>query len=351
MKKDEAYDKKYISVALLVLLLIIILIKGAFSSKSDSQDGTELASEVSTTESGDTLAECTDEELITLIKDYYKAYADADLEALETIAQPITDNEKSYIEAFSKYYEEFQNITCYSSPGATEDSYLVSAVYDLKFYDIETAAPGMEFFYVERDGKGNMIVNNRYSSYNISFRESDMDDDIYAMICSYEKSEGCSALQNEVQTRYDEALVSDEDLANLVGNGTLRDVVTKWHDSISSETEVASSEQNTESSEETTEAKEDDSKKSSEKADEKSSEASSEATSESSETTDTGKVKTKDICKVRKGPGTDYEVLGMVTAGVKLKKLGTEGDWTKVEFQGSTGYIKSSLLKTVKKKN
>jgi hypothetical protein len=353
MKKDEAYDKKYISVALLVLLLIIILVKGAFSSKSDSQDGTELASEVIATESGEALAECTDEELITLIKDYYEAYADADLEALETIAQPITDNEKSYIEAFSKYYEEFQNITCYSSPGATEDSYLVSAVYDLKFYDIKTAAPGMEFFYVERDGKGNMIVNNRYSSYNISFRESDMDDDIYAMICSYEKSEGCTALQNEVQTRYDEALASDEDLANLVGNGTLRDVVTKWHDSISSETEVASSEQNTE---EVTEAKEDDSKKSSEKSDEKSgektSEKSSEASSEaSSESKDTGKVKTKDICKVRKGPGTDYEVLGMVTAGVKLKKLGTEGDWTKVEFQGSTGYIKSSLLKTVKKKS
>ncbi len=39
---------------------------------------------------------------------------------------------------------------------------------------------------------------------------------------------------------------------------------------------------------------------------------------------------------------------GKVDIGVKLKKLGTSGDWTKVKFQGKTGYIKSNLLKKVK---
>ncbi len=34
---------------------------------------------------------------------------------------------------FSDYYEKYQNITCYSIKGATDDSYLVSACYDLKF--------------------------------------------------------------------------------------------------------------------------------------------------------------------------------------------------------------------------
>ena len=59
-------------------------------------------------------------------------------------------------------------------------------------------------------------------------------------------------------------------------------------------------------------------------------------------------VKTKDICNVRKTASTDGELLGKVDAGVKLKKLGTKGEWTKVKFQGKTGYIKSDLLKTVK---
>ena len=62
-------------------------------------------------------------------------------------------------------------------------------------------------------------------------------------------------------------------------------------------------------------------------------------------------VKTLDICNVRKKPSTDAELLGRVDIGVKLEKLGTKGEWTKVKFQGKTGYIKSDLLKAVKKKS
>ena len=57
---------------------------------------------------------------------------------------------------------------------------------------------------------------------------------------------------------------------------------------------------------------------------------------------------TKDICNVRAKASADAELLGKVDIGVKLKKLGTSGDWTKVKFQGKTGYIKSNLLKKVK---
>ncbi len=73
----------------------------------------------------------------------------------------------------------------------------------------------------------------------------------------------------------------------------------------------------------------------------------SSAKSDTKEKEDSAKVKTLDICRVRKGPGTDAEILGTVDVGVELKKLGTEGDWTKVEFQGGTGYIKTEFLKAV----
>jgi hypothetical protein len=209
----------------------------------------------------------------------------------------------------------------------------------------------MDFFYVERDGKGNLVINNIYSAYNFAFAEEEKDDNLYTMIAAYEKSDAVAALQDQVQTRYEEAVQSDEKLASMVG-GTIRDVMAQWRSSITtdSDTQVASSEQTTE---QTTEAKEKETEESTEQASEAATEKSSEEESSQKEETteETGKVKTKDICKVRKGPSTDAEVLGMVTAGVKLKKLGTEGDWTKVEFQGQKGYIKSSLLKNVKKKS
>ena len=67
------------------------------------------------------------------MENYYAAYAGGDTDSLEMIAQPLSDNEKSYITTFSEYYEDYQNITCYSTKGATDDSYLVSVCYDLKF--------------------------------------------------------------------------------------------------------------------------------------------------------------------------------------------------------------------------
>jgi hypothetical protein len=224
--------------------------------------------------------------------------------------------------------------------GATEDSYLVSVCYDLKFYEVDTPAPGMDFFYVERDGKGNLIINNLYSAYNFAFAEEEKDDDLYTLISAYEKSDAVVALQEQVQKRYEEALKSDEKLATLVGS-TMRDVMAKWRDSVAAQTDTQVAEntqKTTESTEQESEAKQEDTEKTTEKEDSKKTE----------DTDETGKVKTTDICKVRKGPSTDDEVLGMVTADVTLNKLGTEGEWTKVEFQGGTGYIKSSLLKTVK---
>jgi hypothetical protein len=281
-----------------------------------------------------------DSELVELIKNYYEAYASADLETLETLAQPLGDNEKSYIGAFSDYYEEFQNITCYSMQGATEDSYLVSVCYDLKFYEVDTPAPGMDFFYVERDGKGNLVINNLYSAYNFAFAEEEKDDDLYTLIAAYEKSDAVVELQEQVQKRYEEAIKSDEKLANLVG-GTMRDVMAKWRDSIAAQTDTQVAEAETEkATEKESEAEQKDMEKTTEKKDKD--------TETEEKKDETGKVKTTDICKVRRGPSTDDEVLGMVTADVTLNKLGTEGEWTKVEFQGGTGYIKTSLLKTVK---
>ena len=149
----------------------------------------------------------------------------------------LSDNEKSYITTFSEYYEDYQNITCYSTKEATDDSYLVSVCYDLKFKGVDTPAPGMDFFYVERDGKGNLIINNIYSAYNFNFLDQDLDANLYSLILAYEKSDEVVALQKEVQTSYNEAVKSDEKLANMVG-GTLRNAMAKWRETIVSNTET-----------------------------------------------------------------------------------------------------------------
>ncbi len=351
--------KRYIGAAVIFVVLVLILVNctGPKNGNSDTQAGTEI-NETQATEYQleGKLKKDADPELVELIKNYYTAYAAGDMESLEPLAQPLSDNEKSYIGTFSDYYESFDNIVCYSMPGATDDSYLVSVCYDLKFYEVDTPAPGMDFFYVERDGKGNLYINNVYSSYNFNFLDEELDANLYSLILNYEKSDDVVALQQQVQAKYDEAVASDEKLANMVG-GTLRSAMTKWRDSVAATqdtedatdvtpatTEETQKTENTESkddSKDNTESK-DDSKKDDKKADDNKSDDSKK---------ESGTVKTKDICRVRAKASTDSEMIGTVNKGVKLKKIGTEGDWTKVKFQGQTGYIKTEFLKKVSSKS
>lgn len=359
--------KKYIAAAVVLLFFILILIKCTGTEKKDenrpdTQQNAEAVTQTTEYEPVGKLAKDADQELVTLMDNYYAAYAAGDIETLEMLAQPLSDNEKDYIETFSAYYEDYQNITCYSAKGATDDSYMVSVCYDLKFKDVDTAAPGMDFFYVERDGKGNLVINNIYSSYNFTFLDQDLDANLYSLILAYEKSDEVVKLQNDVQSRYDEAVKSDEKLANMVG-GTLREAMAKWQKNVASAAETQTTETQagetqpteTQASEtQTTEpqtaetGKDDAEKKDTETEDSKKEDTAKDDSSKEDKTKETGTVKTKDICNVRKSPSTDGELLGKVDIDVKLKKLGTKGDWTKVKFQGQTGYIKSDLLKTVK---
>lgn len=49
---------------------------------------------------------------------------------------------------------------------------------------------------------------------------------------------------------------------------------------------------------------------------------------------------------VRKGPGTDYEILGLAAAGTELRRTGTSNGWSRVVFNGEEGYIYDGLLRT-----
>ena len=221
--------RRYFCAAVLFVILVVILVKctGPQKDQKETQNGTQGVTQTTEYQEIGKLQKDADAELVTLMENYYAAYAGGDTDSLEMIAQPLSDNEKSYITTFSEYYEDYQNITCYSTKGATDDSYLVSVCYDLKFKGVDTPAPGMDFFYVERDGKGNLIINNIYSAYNFNFLDQDLDANLYSLILAYEKSDEVVALQKEVQTSYNEAVKSDEKLANMVG-GTLRNAMAKW---------------------------------------------------------------------------------------------------------------------------
>ena len=49
---------------------------------------------------------------------------------------------------------------------------------------------------------------------------------------------------------------------------------------------------------------------------------------------------------VRSGPGTSYPIIGSASTGYELKRTGISGDWSRVTFKGTTGYVSNTYLST-----
>jgi hypothetical protein len=227
----------FIAAVLFVALLVLLRSctgQGSVTTPDVGTDSTEQSTE-NTGAADFTLdtdfAQDAYEEVNNLIAAYFEAYASADIDTLETIASPISENEKSYIRVFSQYIEDYENIVCYTKAGLTEDSYLVSAYFDLKFYDVATTAPGLDFFYVETAEDGTVSINNRYSSYNLSRTENDLDPNIYALILKFEQQEDSVALREQVEDAYSEAVASDVDLAAMLST-TIPNAMSDWMNSL-----------------------------------------------------------------------------------------------------------------------
>ena len=213
--------KKYYRYVLAVLILAamaLILSRCTEGTSADENPMSGVYQEFS---------EDSNEELNTLIQQYYKDYAEGNVEDLQTIATPISDAEKSYIQFFSQYVEEYQNLKVYSKRGADDSSYLVSVYLHMKFNDIETTAAGLDFFYVQTNEEGKLYINNIYSSFNQANGEYELDDNIASLIAAFEQQSDVTALQDEVQQECNEAMVEDESLNTFV-NVTLQEAITKW---------------------------------------------------------------------------------------------------------------------------
>lgn len=351
-------NKRYLSAVLLFILFVIVLTQctgkngGNLSGTQSTEQGSETEFNINQFDLDAEFLKEENPELNTLISNYFTAYAADDLDALATIAYPMSDNEKSYIGVFSQYIESYQNIKCYYKNGLSKGSYLVSVSYDLKFYGVDTLAPGLDFFYVETKEDGGLFINNLYCSYNMGRTENELDPSIYAVILKFEQQDDIIQLQQQVETKYTEAVASDVKLATMIST-TIPTAMTQWLESV--ENAQQSSEQDTQqSTEQTTQQTTEQTTSESQPAESTTPEQTSQEQPQTSENTGENpqentvqQVRTTSVVYVRKGPGKENESYGKVKEGVVFTKLGTEGDWVKIDYNGSEGYIRSDFLENV----
>lgn len=326
IKKAWNFVKKnvrYFTAGALFVVLVLILAR-CMGTSPGQKDGTEALTEASTQQGYTAYQVDAVTEVNQLITNYYAAYADGNIKELKKYAKPLTKNERSYIRMFSEYVENYQNIRCYTKPGLDDKSYLVSAYVEIKFKDVDTLAPGLDFFYVTTNKDGELYINNRYSQFNLLNKEKELDPEIEALIESFELEDDVVALQQEVQKKFEEVSGSDEKLAQMI-NGTIKDACAQWAQ------EIAAAQSTEQTTEQTTE---------------QSSETATEQTPQQTE--DLAEiVYTTDIVNIRAQADENGELVTTVPAGTALTRTGnTDNGWSKLDYNNKDCYVKSEYLST-----
>lgn len=329
MKKDNSPAWKniltdyriYIAIIIVLLIIIAMLLKDRNGGeqkpapeppKEDAvQAGEEGPEEgepqpAEEEEADSRLEENTHASIERLVEKYCASIVNGDVETMESIVDELTEEEKESIRNRSRLIESFDNVTCYTKEGPEEDSYIVFICYDMKLINVKTSAPDIQCLYMP------MGPDGRYIHYG------DVDESMQEYIAKLEQDPEVKALFDDVKTRYQEAQESDEMLAEFLQK-------------ISGQ--VAEEEPEPEEEPAEPEAPEE------EPAEEPQEPSAGGATAQNRQT------RVNSTVNVRSEASTESARVAVAYQGESITQIESyENGWSKVDFNGQTGYVMTEYL-------
>lgn len=395
VKKERsiAFAKKNIVVIGIGILILLIII-GAISV--GVRKFKENHSSVPSISAGSEAYQVEAQEAINkMITDYFTALADHDTYVLKEVLSPVYDNELLYNGIVSDYVDGYENVTCYAKEGLEEGDYLVAVYYEMKYSKVRTVAPGMQFFYVKTDQDNELYIDNVYCQHNLIYKESETDPNIENLLSSFRAEPDLATMIEKVQSDYDDAISSNSNLKEMV-EVIIPEALKDWYTSMESyldiqeEEPVIDQEEPGDTETEVPQVPEDDGvteasgtvyvtdliniRKSPSTDAEVLASATfgsdlkrigvtedgwtkiktgdivgyvkSEFVSESKPSLSAGVVVTlKESLNLRSGKDENSDLIETVPAGTSVKVVEPDSSgWTKVDYNGKTGYIRTDLL-------
>lgn len=273
-------------------------------------------------------------ELNALIVNYYNAYAAGDINALSTYASPISDSEASYIKFLSQYIEAFNVKDVYSKQGLDEGSYLVSVHVNEKFVGINTAAPGLEFFYVRTNENGMLYIDNSYGTYNQKEHEISTDPKIDDIIEIYNERNDVMKLKKMVEDELNAVMVADPNLNKFVTE-TLRTKIGEWKAQYKAQKDQQQA---------IADAKAKEAADAKAKAEQDAAAAAAKAAQDAAEEANKTTVVITTKVNVRDTPSEAGNAIGTLDGGTRVVKYSEENGFTKIDFNGTKAYVKSDFV-------
>lgn len=351
-------NTRYVSAGVLTVILIVVLAVTAVNN--GKSEGREEEQQEQVADAQDAYEVNENEELNSLIGKYYELYAAGNVDELATIATPFSDMEKSYVQMMSGYVEGYNNIDCYTKRGLEKDSYMVSATYEMKLSGVEATVPGMEFFYVRTKEDGTLYIDNVYGTFNSEMKELETDPEVMALIEKFNDASDVKELVADFQSRYTQAIEQDENLRNMVNTVTAG--IVSWKEAYVAQqqaAEQAAAEQAAAEQAAAEQAAAEQAAAEQAAAEQAAQQAAAEqaaaeqAAQQQQQETNNGlnylpegtTLTATDAYNIRVSMSETSDKVGTTAIGDTIKVvLSYEEGWTKVEWNGKTGYIKTELL-------
>ncbi len=327
LNKEEILKllQKYrLYIAALAVLLVVIIVLAVSCGSGDTQESIseETSQETEDTAEGEAEegeAEETEVEnvltlnehasIITLVKTYMDCIVDGDVDTLALIVDELSDEDRAEIEKNDRAYESYSNLVCYTMNGLEEDGYIAFICYDMKIDGVETLAPGIICL--------SLLPQDEYGDRLIQYSSVDDDADLQAYVEELEQDEDVQALYADVQARYEEALENDSTLAQF-----MQSALELANDE--------SEEESVEEGEETADASE---------------ETADEAVDTGEATAENRTTRVTDTVNVRSEASTDSSRVAVAYQGESVTVVESyENGWSKIEYNGQTGYVMSEYL-------
>ncbi len=367
-KKNIKYVSAGVITAAIVIGLAVLAVNNEsgednISPKPDTQEEGEQQGNQEPTDEVDASQEPKEEEeqeeesnpeILELLSTYYNSYAAGDVAKLSSLTKYLSEMEKDYISMMNEHVEAYSNVSCIVGEGRNEGDYIVSVVYDMKFAGVDEALPGMNIFYVQTKDDGALFINNRYSSFNRELEEQKTKKKILELIEKFENSDEVQKFQIEVQDRYDKIIDGNEKLEKKVNE--LADAISEWKESYTAPEEDTKEEESPEEEEPKQKPEEEPKEEEPQQEPEDNSQGnesedntgdnSGEGNSSGLNYVPDGTVMTaNDGYNVRVSMNESAELVGTTAVGDTIKVIMSYAEgWTKVEWNGTTGYIRTDLL-------
>ena len=306
----------------IVLVVIVIVVSSILGKRSNDSEAAAVIETESSLEAetlvvpDEPLKEDAYPEVNHVVKQYYQAMADGDIDTLRSIMTGLDEKDEIKIVKKSEYVEGYPTVICYTKQGPQEDSYIVYAYYEVKLKDFENLTPGMNALYLCKNESGAYYINGETQ-----------DDKTIAYCEMISAQDDVVDLVNTVQVKYNELKSADVELSEFLAN--LPDILT-----------AAVGEELARMEAEETAA--------TEVALEEETETETQTEEESTEESVIKTVRTTDVVNVRSSDSATADKVGKAQAGDEYTLLEEKGNgWSKILFEGEEAFIKTEFLEVV----